>query len=405
MNVQMRMPRDMSEVGDVYPYPFYAQTRAKAPLVWDESMRGWLVTSYDICREIEMREDLYRHPYYDASPELIEIKGGRTITVLQGPEQTKMHRFLLGLFIPRTVEQYRELHLKPIVRGLLDRFVSAGRADITRAYTDQVPPRVIMSLLAMQWDDEELVRRVLDLHDDVMAWIGMQNRGGDATAKARAASRELNEMLLPYIRSRRDNPGDDLISRVWSEGSYALENINEADALATCREMFLAGSDTTVHALANALYILLTQPDIMEAVRADRGKALTAFADEVLRLYGSVQYRFRVANQDGEFGGVPFKKDQVFILINAAANRDPAKFPDPDQVKLDRPGLKDHLAFNKGPRTCVGAALARAEIIDSVDLLLDRVDNLRLDPDAEPPTFRFHYTRSFRPLHVLFDPK
>lgn len=404
MNIQTPTPETMADLADVYPYPFYEQMRAKGPLVWDDGFKGWLVTSYDLCREIEMKEDLYRHPYADATPELIEIKGGRTVTVLQGAEHARMHRFLLGLFIPRNVDQYRELHVRPIVSNLLERLPKGGRVELTQAFSDQVPPRVIMSLLGMPWDNEEIVRRVLTLHDDVMAWVGMQNRGKALTERARAASHEINAMLLPYIRMRRDQPRDDLISRVWNEGPSELDRIDEADALATCREMFLAGSDTTVHALANALYVLLTQPDLMETIRADRDKALNAFADEILRLYGSVQYRFRVANQDSRFGDVEVGKDQVLVLVNAAANRDPAKFPHPDRIDLDRPRLREHLAFNKGPRTCIGAALARAELVDSIDLLLDRVTNLRLDPQAEPPRFRFHYTRSFRPLNVLFDP-
>jgi cytochrome P450 len=117
-----------------------------------------------------------------------------------------------------------------------------------------------------------------------------------------------------------------------------------------------------------------------------------------------VQYRFRVANEDGELGGMPVKKNQVLILVNASANRDPAKYQCPADVDLNRRLPKEHLAFNTGPRVCVGAALARAEMEDALNILLDRLPNLRLDPNAETPRFRFHYTRSFRPLNVLFDP-
>jgi cytochrome P450 len=301
------------------------------------------------------------------------------------------------------VEQYRAVHIKPIIEDLVDRFAADGRAELTRQFSDQIPPRVIMSLLAMSWQDEEMVRRTLALHDDVMEWIGNQNRG-ETTGKARAASQEINAMLLPYVRMRRDNPGNDLISRVWTEAPNFLANLTEEDALATCREMFLAGSDTTVHALANAIYLLLTQPKVMEAVKVDRTKALSNFVNEALRILGSVQYRFRVANEDGELGGMPVKKNQVLILVNASANRDPAKYQCPADVDLNRRLPKEHLAFNTGPRVCVGAALARAEMEDALNILLDRLPNLRLDPNAETPRFRFHYTRSFRPLNVLFDP-
>lgn len=98
--------QSMASVGDIDPYPFYERQRSAAPLVWDESMKGWLVTSYQVCRYVETREDLFRHPYADASPALVEIKGGRrNVTILQGEEHKKVHIFLQRLFAPRVMEQ------------------------------------------------------------------------------------------------------------------------------------------------------------------------------------------------------------------------------------------------------------------------------------------------------------
>ncbi len=394
----------MAALGDVDPYPFYDKQRSVAPLVWDESMKGWLVTSYQICRHVETREDLFRHPYADASPALVEIKGGRrNVTILQGPEHKKVHVFLQNLFAPRVMEQYRQHHVRPIVSYTIDRFVRRGRADLASEYADQIPPRVLMSLFGMPWQDDAVVARVLKLHDDVLIWIGGQNKDPEATRIARAASDEINAILLPYIRMRKANPGNDLMSQIWSEGPRVLENMTEDDALATCRELFLGGTDTTVHSIANALYMLLTEPDAMTAVRRDRDKALANFVEEALRMYGSVHYRFRIANEACELGGMPVKKNETLILINAAANRDPEKYTCPAQIDLARATPRDHLAFNVGPRSCIGAALARAEIRDAIGILLDRVSGLRLDSAAEPPRFRFHYIRSFRPLHVRFD--
>ena len=402
MDTDASSARSMADLNDVDPYPFYERMRAQGPLVWDDGFKGWVVTSYDVCRDVEIREDLYRHPYANASADLVEIKGGRTVTILQGDEHRKMHRLMLGLFIPRTVEEYRTVHVRPIAEMLIERFMRSGRVELTRAFSDQLPPRVMLSLLGIPADDEESVLRVLALHEDVMSWVGMQNRGSALTERARSASRQINAILLPHVRNRRMDPRNDLISRVWSEAPLIIEDMDEAAALAACREMFLAGSDTTVHALANALYVLLTEPKIMDEVRSDPTGTLPAFVEEVLRLYGSVQYRFRVANQDCEIAGTAIRKDEVLVLVNSAANRDPERFEAPNEIRLDRPSLREHLAFNKGPRNCVGAALARAEMIDAIALLLDGLNDLRLDPEAAPPSFRNHYTRSFRPLNVVF---
>jgi cytochrome P450 len=260
----------------------------------------------------------------------------------------------------------------------------------------------MMSLFAMEWRDEALAARVFELHDHVMSWIGKKNSGEAETTRAAAAAKEIVSILLPDLMKRKQAPGNDLISRIWLEGPAVLPDFSDDDALATARELFLAGTDTTVHALNNALYILLTQPAIMERIDSDRS-LLPAFVEEVLRVYGSVQYRFRVANEDCEIGGTRVKKDDVLILINAAANRDPARYECPAQFKLDRTNPKDHLAFNAGPRTCVGAGLARLEMAEALNALLSSVRNLRFDPGAEPPHFAHIYTRSFQPLNVLFD--
>jgi cytochrome P450 len=395
----------MGSVADVDPYPVYEDYRASAPLVWDDSMGGWIVTSYRLCRFIEENERQFRHPYADANETLIEIKGGkRNPTIVQGREHFAMHRFLLRMFTPKIVEGYRSEHIKPVGEMLLGRFLSTGRAELVADLTTQFSPRVLMSLFGMDWRDDQLADRVLTLHETIMDWVGQQNRGDETTPRARAAAEELNAILIPHLLERKRAPRSDLISRIWTEAPAALDDFKDDDALAIGRELFLAGTDTTVHALANALNLLLTQPQVMARVRAERGATLAAFVEEALRLYGSVQYRFRLANADCELDGHEVKKDQVLILINAAANRDPAHYRCPANVDLDRPEPFDHLAFNAGPRTCVGAALARAEMIDMVELLLDCTRNLRLDPDASLPSFRFHYTRSFRPLHVLFDP-
>lgn len=390
---------------NIDPYPHYEAWREKAPLVWDEEARAWLVTSYDICRHIEINEDQFRHPYAEQNPDDIEIKGGEAVSVSIGDRHVVLHRFALQLFAPREIAAYRELHIQPVVDDLIGRRLAGGKADLAGDFLDMVPSRVILSLLNVPWKDDDTVRRVIQLHDVIFEWASGLNPEVNVP-RAKEASKEINDILLPHILERRHNPGNDVISRIWSQWPSAeLGEPNEGNVLAVARDFFMGGSDTTVHTLSNAFHILLTNPEIMEAVRADRSVALTNLVEEALRLYGALQYRFRIANQDCELGGVAVRKDQRLIVINSAANRDPAMFECPHMAKLDRPRPKEHLAFNKGPRSCIGASLARAEVIDVVDAVLNRLDNLRLDPDAPPPEFPGHFNRSYRPLNVLFDRK
>jgi cytochrome P450 len=139
------------------------------------------------------------------------------------------------------------------------------------------------------------------------------------------------------------------------------------------------------------------------AVAQDRDK-IPNVIEEAQRLYGSPQWRYRRANQDCDLGGVTVKKDQMIILLHGAANRDPQRFGDcPATPDLARPRLRDHLAFNYGPRSCVGMGLARMEMRDALNGVLDRLPNVRPDPTAEQPRYANLFMRSFRPLHVRFD--
>jgi cytochrome P450 len=202
---------------------------------------------------------------------------------------------------------------------------------------------------------------------------------------------------------RRLQPQDDFISRVWQEAPEAGLDLDEEGVLGLCRELYFAGSDTTVHGIANALWILLSRPDLMERVRSDRGKTLANLIEESLRLLNVVQFRHRICMEDTLVDGVAIEKGQTIFLVHAAANRDPTRFGCPDDLDLARSAPTDHLAFAKGTRSCVGAQLARAEMAEVVNHLLDRYLKVRLDPDASAPQFKGLFMRSMRPLHVILD--
>jgi cytochrome P450 len=191
---------------------------------------------------------------------------------------------------------------------------------------------------------------------------------------------------------------------LWAEGPQIMPDWSMLDMTSWVSGTFFAGTDTTTHAIENGFYLMMTVPGLQDSLRDGGPKAVSAFAEEVLRLYGAVQFRFRKANEDTELGGVKIKKDDLLLPLHASANRDAGKYAAADEVDLRRRAPRDHLAFSFGPRTCAGQALARAEIEETMAMTLDRLPNLRLDPDAEPPRLRGFLLRSYRPLHALFTP-
>lgn len=386
---------------DKDPFGFYARLTAAGPApVWDETAGAWLVHDFRQCLDCQRNESRFANMYMDADPITVAIKGGgANITLSQGQDHLKLRRFHFRLLSAANVERFRVTHIRPIINRLLDRFQTSDRVDLAADYAAQIPPRVTCALLGMPTDDGT-VTEILDTNEAIVRFIASGYRDTALRDLALAASRRLNELLLPHVRSRRDDPTDDLISRVWREAPADGIDLDEAGVMGICREIFFAGSDTSVHGIANALYLILSDPPLKARVMANQGATLPALVEESLRLMNVVQFRHRRCLEDTEVGGVTIAKGQVIILLHVAANRDAQRFPDPDKADLDRPDLTAHLAFGRGIRSCVGAQLARAEMQEAVSMLLARHPSVALHADGPTPYFRGLYMRSMGPLLV-----
>ena len=399
-------PMGESVVGfaDRDPFGFYEQLREAGSPTWDEQAKAWLVHDFDQCLAAERDESRFANAYVFADDTVKEIKGGgANITLSRDGDHVKLRRFHFKLLSAANIESYRQNHIAPVLAASLARLDGKETAELAADYAAIIPARVICSLLGMPTDDDAMVAEILACNDAIVAFIASGYRDLDLKEKALAASHRLNEMLLPFIRARRENPADDFISRVWREAPDFGIDLDEAGALGICRELFFAGSDTTVHGIANALYLVLADPKVMAAAR-DSEAALSAVVEESLRLMSVVQFRHRFCMEDTEVGDTTVKKGEMIILLHAAANRDPERFPCPADVDLERPEPTGHLAFARGTRSCVGSSLARTEMMEATKQIIERFPNLHLDPSAEPPSFRALYMRSMGPLNVILGP-
>lgn len=385
------------------PFAFFEALRSRGDgrPVWDDSVNAWLVYDFDQVAAGQRDERRFANAYVHATETLKTIKGGgANITLSQGTEHDRLRRFHLKLLSPANVERYRVGHVVPIITAALDRIADEARIDATAALADYIPPRVICSMLGMPNDDEHAMQRLLVLNHEIVRLIESGYRNDTQRERALAASAELNEVLLPYVRLRREQPADDFLSRVWREAPDFGIDLDEEAALGLCRELYFAGSDTTVYGISNILWTLFSRPEVLARVRQDRGKALNALIEEGMRLLDVVIFRHRICIEDTEIAGVSIQAGQTVFLINAAANRDPARYSCPADVDLDRRVPTDHLAFGRGTRSCVGAQLARVEMRELVGQLLDRFPNARLDPDAPQPAFEGFFMRSMRPVRL-----
>ena len=344
------------------PFSFYDQLRAIGSPVWDTSANAWLILDFDQCAQVERDESQFANAYIFADELTRQIKGGgANITLSRDEQHDRLRRFHLRLLSPANVTRFRDSHIRPIVDFVATGLRGKHKADLFEDYATRIPPRVICSLLGMPFEDDTMMARILELNEEIVNFIASGYKSDALRDRALAASTQLNDALRPYIRTRRDTPSDDFISRVWKEAPDAGIEMDEDAALGLCRELYFAGSDTTVHGIANALYLLLADPDMMAQIRIDRGKPLSALIEESLRLLNVVQYRHRICIADSVIGDVPIAKGETVILVHAAANRDPAKFGCPASVDISRRAPTDHLAFGSCPTAwCRFAGIATA---------------------------------------------
>lgn len=402
--------RALRETADTEPYGFYDAKRAEAEVQWDDSMNAWLVLSYRACKELERNDDkLFRHAYLDMDSDLyVEIEGGpRNLLFLPDEDHQPIHRLLLRMLNPNSVEEHREQLIRPLVHRLIDRFAARGTAELVSEFAERLPVRVIAALMDLPYLDDEWIEECKHNMDEIAVFLEAHTTTDEELSRrAITASNRLNEMLMPVIDERRNGEANDLISRLWREGPNALDGWDEIDMRANIRVLFFGGSDTTSHVLANSFYLLMTQPELVDEIRERGDDGVKRFVEEALRMFGAVHFRPRVANQDIELGGAQVSKDDHLLAVNLAANRDPSRYECPHQVRFDRQSPRDHLAFHSGPRTCVGAALARVELQEAIKAFTERLGDMRLDPDApEKPSFQGFLMRSYRPLHAVFTPE
>jgi cytochrome P450 len=399
-------PFSITDYAEKEPWDAYEAQRAKAPVIWDAKLESWVLFDYRDCLMVEMNEKKFRNVYQGVPQIVIDLKGGgKNITVMAGEEHAKMRKFLLSLFTPDKVEIYNRTVIQPVVDMLMQRMLAkgTGKAELCTEFGDQIPPRVILALFGMPWEDDELVARTLHLHEEIMEVLGSGFRTEEMRQKGVRVSKEINAILKPYLEDRRDNPRDDFLSAVWRDAPQFLgEELDLADAIACCRELYLGGADTTVHALANLFYLVMTDAEVRTRLHDDFEGNAEQIIEETMRIYGSVMWRYRVTNQDTEIGGVMIPKDSRLILLHSAANRDAKKYACPHSVDHDRKPANDHLAFNKGPRACLGLNLAKAEMRIALKSWLENMPNAALDPNEEPPHFASLFMRSWRPLHTTY---
>jgi cytochrome P450 len=298
---------------------------------------------------------------------------------LDPPDHTRLRKLVSKAFAPKVVSALQP-EISALVDGLLDRVAENGEFEVVEDFAHPLPVAVICRLLGVPLEDEPQFSRASALLaqalDPFVAFTGAVRDGFEERMQA---ARWLREYFHGLIEERRSRPGDDFIS-----GLIAVEEsgdqLSHDEIISTCNLLLIAGHETTVNLIGNAILAMLRNPIEWDALSADAGRA-PAIVEETLRYDPPVQMVGRIALDDMAIGGIEVPAGDIMFLLLAAAQRDPAEFERPDTFDPDRGTLR-HLGFGRGAHYCLGAPLARLEAGAALSAVTARFPDARLD--AEP---------------------
>jgi len=316
---------------------------------------------------------------------------GHSILEMDGPEHTRSRGVIQQAFSKRALERWERELVKPVVDGYVDRFVARGHADLVRELTFPFPVSVIAHMLGLDAAD----------HADFHRWAVELISLGIDPARGFAASASLKALFARVLAERRAEPREDLIS-VLALAELDGTRLDDEAIFAFLRLLAPAGAETTYRSSSNLFFALLTHPAQLDAVRRDRSLVPRAI-EEGLRWESPLTGIQRTCTRATEVQGVAIPAGALVLVNLASANHDESRYERPDEFDIFR-AAKTHMAFAFGPHRCLGMHLANMESRVVLETLLDRLPNLRLDPEAKDPHVTGAMFRSPLALPVVFDP-
>ncbi|MGX1758698.1 cytochrome P450 [Streptomyces lydicus] len=400
------------------PYPAYAWLREHAPVHRTELPSGveaWLVTRYTEARQALADGRLSKNPVHHSESAhgkgKVGIPGERSANLMthllniDPPDHTRLRRLVSKAFTPRRVAAFAP-RVQELTDQLIDRFAAKGEADLIHEFAFPLPIYAICDLLGVPREDQ----------DDFRDWAGMMIRhGGGPRGGVARSVKKMRGYLAELIHRKRETLGDtaeadeDLISGLIRASDHG-EHLTENEVAAMAFILLFAGFETTVNLIGNGLYALLRHPAqrelLQKSITAGDTDLLTTGIEELLRYDGPVELAtWRFATQELTLGGQRIAQGDPVLVVLAAADRDPARFTEPDVLDLTRRD-NQHLGYGHGIHYCLGAPLARLEGQAALATLLTRLPDLRLA--AEPDALRWRgglIMRGLRSLPVEFSPE
>ena len=319
------------------------------------------------------------------------ISFGRSVSTMDAPEHPRFRKIFQKAFLPNTVAKWGESVVDPVIDSLLGKLLERGIADLVQEFTLHYPFQIVYRQLGLPSEEAKTFHRLAI----AQTLVGVDIPHGTE------ASRKLGTYFAELLQARRGNPGTDLVSTL-AQAEVDGEHLPDEVVISFLRQLVNAGGDTTYRATSVLLTGLMNNPDQLEAVRRDRSLIPQAI-EEALRWDGPVLIQTRLAARDVELGGMKIPAGAFLDVAAGAANRDPARFPEPDRFNIFRKPPLRHFAFAYGPHVCIGQHLARVEMTRALNAILDRMSGLRLDPEQPRPRIQGIMMRVPKHIYARFD--
>ena len=383
------------------PYPLYARLRSEDPVHWDAFLHAWVVTRYPDVIRVLHHFSANRTP----TPEQLSAMNlsalnpiakvmVRQMLFLDPPDHTRLRALASAAFTPARVERLRS-HIQEIADNLIDGILARGhRMDLVSDFAAPLPAIVTAEMLGVPVADHEKLK---DWSADFAEMLGNFQHNPERFPRVLRSVESMGAYFRAAMDEQREHPRDGLISAMMA-AEVDGGKLSEEEIVANLIVTMVGGQETTTNLIGNGMLTLLRNRNAVEQLRSD-SSIIQSAVEELLRYESPSQHTARLAPEDLEMGGKKIRKRQAVIAVMGAANRDPERFPDPDNLDLTRQDNR-HVAFGWATHFCFGAPLARIEGQIAFETLLRRLPDLALD-QSKPLAWRHNLgLRGLTALHV-----
>ncbi|WP_220793475.1 cytochrome P450 [Nocardioides stalactiti] len=387
------------------PYPALARLRETDPVHRVPGTDFFLVSTWDLVQEANARTaDFSSHLRSimcaepgSLVPHPLAMDGAGTVEQVLATADDPDHKLHRGLVTQTLTKRIRAL--REACDEAADRFwddhAADGRIDWVEGMAERLPLAMLSTLIGLREADlPYLLARAYDATEMLSGIVDPARVEALTTATI-----ELATYLGEQFALAQADPQDDLMG-VFAD-AVARGDLEHSTVVLLLIQLVAAGAESTAALIETAARLLAEDPALQERLRSDPA-LIDPFLDEALRLESPFRGHYRSVPADTALGGVAIPAGSTVLLLWGGANRDPARFPDPDTLDLERPLIRQHVAFGKGIHFCVGSHLARMEAIAAVRVLLERTTSFALDPDLPPSWIPSIVVRRHRTLGLTF---